>query len=42
MLKGLHLTLMIGPAVPVPVPQTVLDALDSVQVVTSTGDSASG
>ena len=27
MLKGIHLTLMIGPAVPVPVPRDVLDAL---------------
>ena len=42
MLKGIHLTLMIGPAVPVPVPQTVLDALDSVKVITTVGESASG
>ena len=28
----MHLTLMIGPAVPVPVPQSVIDALTSVQV----------
>ena len=35
MLKGIHLTLMIGPVVPVPVPQAVLDALTSVQVTTS-------
>ena len=27
MLKGVHLTLMIGPAVPIPVPRDVLDAL---------------
>ena len=32
MLKGIHLTLMIGPVVPVPVPQSVLDALQSVEV----------
>src|SRR5215471_21015721 len=32
MLKGIHLTLMIGPAVPVPVPLSVMDALLSVQV----------
>ena len=32
MLKGIHLTLMIGPAVPVPAPQSVMDALTSVQV----------
>ncbi len=27
MLKGVHLTLLVGPVVPVPVPQFVLDAL---------------
>ena len=32
MLKGVHLTLMIGPAVPVPAPQSVMDALLNVQV----------
>ncbi len=32
MLKGVHLTLMIGPAVPVPAPQAVMQALQSVQV----------
>ena len=32
MLKGVHLTLMIGPVVPVPVPKPVLDALTSVEV----------
>jgi hypothetical protein len=32
MLKGINLTLMIGPAVPVPVPQAVMDALVSIQV----------
>ena len=32
MLQGIHLTLMIGPAVPVPAPQVVVDALRSVQV----------
>ncbi len=37
MLKGVHLTLMIGPAVPVAVPQSVLDALTSVQVTTASG-----
>lgn len=35
MLKGVHLTLMIGPAVPIPVSQSVLDALTSVTVTTS-------
>lgn len=32
MLKGINLTLMIGPAVPVLAPQVVMDALESVQV----------
>lgn len=32
MLKGVHLTLMVGPAIPVPVPQIVLDALTSIEV----------
>jgi len=32
MLKGIHLTLLIGPAVPIPAPQYVVDALTSVQV----------
>lgn len=32
MLKGAHVTLMIGPAVPVPVPKSVMDSLLSVQV----------
>lgn len=35
MLKGIYLTLMIGPVVPVPVPQVVLDALTSITVTTS-------
>lgn len=42
MLKGIHLTLMIGPAVPVPVSQDILDALTSVQVVTTSGETQSG
>jgi hypothetical protein len=42
MLKGIHLTLMIGPAVPVPVPQSVLDSLASVTVTTTSGENASG
>ena len=37
MLKGVHLTLMVGPAVPIPVPQVILDALTSVQVTTTAG-----
>ena len=32
MLQGIHLSLMIGPAVPVPAPKSVVDALLSVQV----------
>jgi hypothetical protein len=32
MLKGVHLTLLVGPAVPVPVPRDVLDALTAVEV----------
>ncbi|MEO6740829.1 MAG: hypothetical protein ABIP20_11285 [Chthoniobacteraceae bacterium] len=42
MLKGINLTLMVGPAVPLPVPQVVLDALTSVTVTTASGDTASG
>jgi hypothetical protein len=40
MLKGIHLTLMVGPVVPVPVPQLVLDALTQVEVVAQ--DEAAG
>jgi hypothetical protein len=36
MVKGIHLTLLIGPGVPVPAPQVVLDALESVQVTRGT------
>lgn len=32
MLKGINLTLLIGPGVPVPAPQSVIDSLQSVQV----------
>lgn len=32
MLKGIYLTLMIGPSVPIPAPQPVMEALQSVQV----------
>lgn len=35
--KGIHMTLMIGPAVPVPVSQDVLEALTEVQVTASSG-----
>lgn len=37
MLKGYHLTLMIGPVQAVPVPQSVLDALVSVSVTSASG-----
>ena len=36
LLSGINLTLMIGPAVPMPVPQAVLDALTSVEVMAKT------
>jgi hypothetical protein len=40
MLKGVYLTLMVGPVVPIPVPQVVLDALTGVEVmVNDTGAS---
>jgi hypothetical protein len=35
MLKGVHLTLMIGPSVPIPAPPPVMEALKSVQVTSS-------
>jgi hypothetical protein len=35
MLKGFYMTLMIGPVIPVPVPQSVLDALTSVTITTN-------
>lgn len=39
--KGIQLTLLMGPILPVPAPRVVMDALDSVQVTTAAG-SASG
>ena len=39
--KGIGLTLLIGPIVPIPAPRVVLDALESVEVRTATG-AASG
>lgn len=36
MLQGIHLTLMMGPVVPVPVPQFVIDALASIEVTMRT------
>ena len=38
--KGIHLTLMIGPAVPVPVTEEVLDALTGVHVTTTAGQTS--
>ena len=42
MLKGINLALMIGPAVPVPAPRVVLDALTGVQVMVTSGETTSG
>ncbi|WP_447979267.1 hypothetical protein [Candidatus Nitrospira bockiana] len=42
MLKGINLTLMIGPAVPVPVSPALLDALTGVQVMVTSGETTSG
>ena len=42
MVGGVNLTLMIGPAVPIPVPRAALDALVSVQVTSASGETASG
>ncbi|MEC4748954.1 hypothetical protein [Methylomicrobium sp. Wu6] len=39
--KGVHLTLLVGPVVPIPVPRPVLDALTGVEVTQDTG-AASG
>lgn len=35
--KGIQLTLMIGPVIPMPAPRVVMDALDNVEVRTSAG-----
>lgn len=40
MLKGVNLTLLMGPVVPVPVPRVVLEALETVQVTTSVGEAS--
>lgn len=42
MASPVRLSVLIGPAVPVPVPQSVLDALVRVQVVTTAGETSSG
>ena len=41
MLKGIHLTLLVGPGVPIPAPKPLMDALESVEV-TSAADTPSG
>jgi hypothetical protein len=40
MLRGFYLTLLIGPTVPIPAPQPVIDALTSAQVTTSAGQAS--
>jgi hypothetical protein len=40
MLRGFYLTLLMGPTVPVPAPQPVIDALTGVQVTTSAGQAS--
>ena len=42
MSNGIQLTLLAGPAVPIPVPREVLDALEHVQVETHSGDTPGG
>lgn len=42
MLNGVNLQLYIGPAVPIPAPREVLDALEQVQVQSGSGDVRSG
>src|SRR3569833_4780987 len=42
MLKGINLQLYIGPAVPVPAPREVIEALEQVQVQVNGGDNQSG
>ena len=39
MLEGVNLTLLIGPGVPIPAPQDLIEALDAVQVTSSTQNS---
>ena len=38
--KGIQLTLLMGPVVPIPVPRVVLDALDSVEVTSAAGSTS--
>lgn len=37
MLKGMHVSLLVGPAIPVPVPKVIIDALQSIQVTSAAG-----
>ncbi len=37
MLKGVHLTLLVGPAIPIPAPKAIVDALQSISVTSSAG-----
>jgi hypothetical protein len=37
MLKGIYLTLLVGPTVPIPLPGPVMEALTSVEVTTAAG-----
>jgi len=40
MLKGVYITLLVGPVVPVPVPQPVLDALTNLEVTNASGEAS--
>jgi hypothetical protein len=42
MIKGITLTLLMGPGVPIPAPRFVLDALQSVKLLSESGDTQSG
>ncbi|WP_223532448.1 hypothetical protein [Pseudomonas sp. GL-RE-20] len=37
MLKGMHVSLLVGPAIPLPVPKPLIDALKSIQVTSAAG-----
>ena len=42
MIKGITLSLMMGPGIPLPAPRAVLDALQSVKAIAESGDTQSG
>lgn len=42
MLNGVRLNLLVGPAIPLPAPRELIDALDSVQVEAGSGDTPGG